>query len=70
MRIIATWMYFDPTEIETEGRRQPRRGRGEDTEPGIGIAWCAGDTATMMSISNLKIFREIPLQESEFSEEI
>lgn len=72
MRILTTWMYFDSSQVAAEppwgGRR---RGRGEEPEPGIGVAWCAGDTTTLMPISNLKIFRTLPGQErEEFNEEI
>ena len=69
MRIITTWMYFEPSQIEGEGRYRRHRGSGEEAEPGIGIAWCAGETATLMPVSNLKIFRELPNGRGEFSEE-
>lgn len=71
MRIITTWMYFDASTIEPEGRYYRRRGRGDDVEPGIGIAWCAGDTTTLMQpISNLKAFRELPSQPESFDEAV
>lgn len=61
MRILTTWMYFDSSQVTAEppfSRR--RRGRGEEPEPGIGIAWCAGDTTSLMSVSELKDFRPLP----------
>lgn len=70
MRIITTWMYFDPSQIQSDGKYRRRRGRGEDIEPGIGIAWCAGDTTSLMPISNLKIFREFPVKDSDFNEQV
>src|SRR5579864_8987606 len=72
MRILTTWMYFDPSQVVGEPSwRSRRRGRGEEPEPGIGIAWCAGDTSSMMSISNLKVFRSLPGHErEEFDEDI
>lgn len=69
MRVITTWMYFDPSQIEGEMMYRRHRGRGEEVEPGIGIAWCAGDSADLMSISNMKAFRELPGEAQEFSEE-
>lgn len=72
MRILTTWMYFDSSQITAEPPwRGRRRGRGEEPEPGIGVAWCAGDTTTLMPVSNLKVFRSLLGQErEEFSEEI
>ena len=72
MRILTTWMYFDSSQVTAEPPwRERRRGRGEEPEPGIGIAWCAGDTAELMSVSNLKVFRTLPGPErEEFNEEI
>lgn len=71
MRIVTTWMYFDSSQVTAEPPwRERRRGRGEEPEPGIGIAWCAGDTAELMSVSNLKDFRSLRGPESEeFNEE-
>ena len=60
-------MYFDPAQIAGERNYRRRRGRGDDVEPGIGIAWCALDTANLMSISNLKVFRTLRRDE-EFNE--
>ena len=59
MRVLTTWMYFDSSQIKGEKRFRPR-GRGEEHEPGIGVAWFAGDTTTMMEISNLKVFHSLP----------
>ena len=59
MRILTTWMYFDSSQISGETRFRPR-GRGEEAEPGIGVAWFRGDTTALMEISNLKIFRSLP----------
>lgn len=72
MRILTTWMYFDSSQVAAEPPwRDRRRGRGEEPEPGIGIAWCAGDTTELMSVSNLKAFRTLPgLEREEFNEEI
>jgi len=65
MRVLTTWMYFD----EVVGERRPRRrGRGEEPELGVGIAWFGGDTTGSMEISNLKDFRRLP-GEHEFSQE-
>ena len=72
MRILTTWMYFDSSQVAAEPPwRGRRRGRGEEPEPGIGVAWCAGDTTTLMPVSNLKVFRPLSGQErEEFNEEI
>jgi hypothetical protein len=73
MRVLTTWMYFDASQITAEPPpwRGRRRGRGEEPEPGIGIAWCAGDTASLMSISNLKDFTPLPGPGyDEFNEEV
>jgi hypothetical protein len=72
MRILTTWTYFDSSQVTVEPPwRGRRRGRGEEPEPGIGVAWCAGDTTSLMSISNLKAFRPLPGPETqEFNEEI
>jgi hypothetical protein len=59
MRVLTTWMYFDRDQITGADFRRPR-GRGEEPEAGVGIAWFAGDTSSLSSISNLKIFRELP----------
>lgn len=60
MRVLTTWMYFDRSQIRN-GR--PRRFRGrpaEELDPGIGVAWFAGDTTTLMEpIHNLKAFRPL-----------
>lgn len=69
MRIITTWMYFDPSQVESEGVYRRSRGRGDELEPGIGIAWCAGDTTNLMPFSNLKAFHELPMETEEFGEE-
>jgi hypothetical protein len=72
MRILTTWMYFDTSQVTAEPPwRERRRGRGEEPEPGIGIAWCAGNTTELMSISNLKVFRTLPgVEREELNEEI
>ena len=72
MRILTTWMYFDPSDINSEAPwRERRRGRGDEPEPGIGIAWCAGDTTELMSISNLKVFRTLPgVEREKFNENV
>jgi hypothetical protein len=72
MRILTTWMFFDIAQVSAEPPwRERRRGRGDEPEPGIGIAWCAGDTAELMPVSNLKVFRVLPGAEiEEFNEEI
>jgi hypothetical protein len=60
MRVLTTWMYFDSSQVKGElGFHRPR-GRGEEPEPGIGVAWFGGDTTTLSSISNAKIFRTLP----------
>jgi hypothetical protein len=65
MRVLTTWMYFEPSQIETrEPYRRRFRSRGEqDLDPGVGAAWFPGETASLMPISNLKAFR--PLRELE-----
>jgi hypothetical protein len=71
MRILTTWMYFDASEVKAEPPWRNRgRGRGEEPQPGIGIAWCAGDTASLMSPSELKDFHPLRIPEPhEFNEE-
>ena len=60
MRVLTTWMYFDRSQVR-EG--EPRRFRGrpaEEIEPGIGVAWFAGETSNLMEpIHNLKAFRPL-----------
>ena len=72
MRMITTWMYFDNSVVITEAKRRfRRRGRGDEPEPGIGVAWCEGDTSRLRSVTNLKVFRRLPgLERVEFNEEI
>lgn len=72
MRVLTTWMYFDPSQVAAEPPwRDRRRGRGDEPEPGIGIAWCGDNTTELMSISNLKVFRRLPgVEREEFNEEI
>ncbi len=68
MRVLTTWMYFDKVAGEPRHRR---RGRGEEPEMGVGIAWFACDTSAAMEISNLKDFRRLPgSREQEFSEQV
>jgi hypothetical protein len=67
MRVISTFMYFDEVNGERKFRRHP--GRGEETDPGIGIAWFAGETSDLMPISNLKAFRSVLRDEREFNEQ-
>src|SRR5215471_7467680 len=71
MRVLTTWMYFDPSQVTAEPPwRSRRRGRGDEPEPGIGIAWCAGDTTSLMSVSELKDFRRLTGPEiEEFNEQ-
>jgi hypothetical protein len=71
MRILTTWMYFDSSQVEAEPSwGGHRRGRGEEPEPGVGVAWCAGDTAVLLPVSNLKDFRPLPgPKREEFNEE-
>ncbi|WP_156816351.1 hypothetical protein [Oceanibaculum indicum] len=68
MRIITTWMYFDPSQVAGDESYRRGRGRGDKVEPGIGIAWCAGDTSTLMPISSLKAFRKLQDLNEEFNE--
>lgn len=70
MRIITTWMYFNPSQITGEGKYRRRRGRSEEVEPGIGIAWCVGDTANLMPISSLKVFNTLQDEDDEFNETV
>jgi hypothetical protein len=71
MRVLTTWMYFDSSQVTVEPPFGRPRGRGEEPEPGIGVAWFAGDTTTLMPIENLKIFRSFPGTSNEvLSEEI
>src|SRR6266702_4254015 len=68
MRVLTTWMYFDRVAGEPRLRR---RGRDDETDPGIGIAWFRGDMTGPMEISNLKVFRRLPrTMDDEFSEEV
>jgi len=60
MRVLTTWMYFDSSQVKGEPGFHRPRGRGEEPEPGIGVAWFGGDTTTLSSISNAKIFRTLP----------
>jgi hypothetical protein len=60
MRVVTTWMYFDSSEVRGERPFHRPRGRGEEPEPGIGVAWFGGDTTTLGEIDNLKIFRHLP----------
>jgi hypothetical protein len=60
MRVLSTWMYFDSSQVTVEPPFSRPRGRGEEQEPGIGVAWFAGDIATLMPFSNLKILRPLP----------
>jgi hypothetical protein len=61
MRVLTTWMYFDEAQIAGAklGRRRIRRGREEESDYGVGVAWFAGDTTSITSISNLKAFRPL-----------
>ncbi len=72
MRVLTTWMYFDAAQVTAEPSwRERRRGRGEEPEPGIGVAWCAGDTTSLVSIDNLKVFRRLRGRgREEFSESV
>lgn len=74
MRILTTWMYFDPEQVKAEAPwRERRRGRGDEPEPGVGIAWCGGDTTALGDIDNVKAFRRLrprPRNTEEFSEEV
>ncbi|MDP4026618.1 hypothetical protein Q8W71_28830 [Methylobacterium sp. NEAU 140] len=63
-------MYFDPSQVVSEGRGRRYRGRGEDVEPGIGIAWCAGDTTSLLPISNFKLFHELRAEKEDFNEQV
>ncbi len=67
MRVLTTWMYFDPSQIQGEPAFRPRRrpGRGDEPEPGIGVAWFGGDTTTLMSVSNLKVFQPLRGEEKD-----
>jgi hypothetical protein len=68
MRVLTTWMYFD--KVAGDSRHRPR-GRGEEPEPGVGIAWFRGDTSGSVDISNVKAFHSLPRsREAEFSEEV
>jgi hypothetical protein len=60
MRVLTTWMYFDRSEIRAEAafHRRPR-GRGEEPEPGIGVAWFAGDTTALRPFSDLDYFNAL-----------
>jgi len=64
MRVLTTWMYFDSKQVISEpplgprNRRRPR-GRGEDPEPGVGIAWFGGDTTTLVEIESVELFRAL-----------
>ena len=69
MRMITTWMNFDASEVKGGQSHRRRRSRGEESEPGIGITWCAGDTSTMMSISSIKFFEALDVNNDDFSTE-
>lgn len=65
MRALSTWMYFDRSQVTVEPPFGRPRGRGEEPEPGIGVAWFGGDTSNLIPVSNLKIFRAFPGVENE-----
>ena len=69
MRIITTWMYYDDAQIRSGERSRRFRGREEKVDPGIGIAWCPGDTTNLMSFSNLKALHELPVGREGFDEQ-
>jgi hypothetical protein len=61
MRVLTTWMFFDDKQIRREppfGPRRPR-GRGEEPEPGIGVAWFAGDTTTLRPFPDVDYFESL-----------
>ena len=61
MRVLTTWMYFDKSQVNVaDNQRRFRRGReGDANDLGVGVGWFAGDTPTLMDISNLKAFRSL-----------
>jgi hypothetical protein len=59
MRVVTTWMFFGDKEVRRETPFGRRRGRGEDLEPGIGVAWFAGDTNTLRPFADVDYFREL-----------
>ena len=71
MRVLTAWMYFESSQVTAEPPwRGRRRGRGDEMEPGIGIAWCAGDTTSLLSVSQMKVFRPLHGPEpQEFNEQ-
>jgi hypothetical protein len=70
MRVLTTWMYFDASQIKSDHLLPLRRGRGEEPEPGIGVAWFAGGSATSQEIDNLKVFRRMRREEQSLTEEL
>jgi len=72
MRVLTTWMFFGEKEIgdgELFGRRRPR-GRGEESEPGIGVAWFGGDTTTLRPFPDVDYFHALPgFEEQALTEE-
>jgi hypothetical protein len=60
MRVLTTWMYFDRSQVNTDSTFRRPRGRDEDADLGIGVAWFGGDTPRLGDIDNLKAFRRVP----------
>lgn len=65
MRVLTTWMYFDQSQLQIDESSRPRRSyrrnnSDDESDLGIGVAWFAGDTSSMMPILNVKAFRPIP----------
>lgn len=65
MRVITTSMFFGEKEVRGERPFRRHRGRGEDAEPGIGVAWFGGDTTTLRPFQDVDYFRPIPGYESQ-----
>jgi len=63
MRVVTTWFYFDDSQVYTEPHRS---WRGEKPDPGVGVAWFAGNTADMLPVSELKLFQELPGREKPY----
>jgi hypothetical protein len=59
MRVLTTWMYFEQSQVTGREFGRRRRGREEEQDPGVGIAWYAGETTAPRDISNIKAFRSL-----------
>ena len=60
MRVVTTSMYFEYDDVRGyQGYRRRLHLEDRDRNPGISLAWFAGDTAHPPDFSNYKIFQSI-----------